>query len=232
MSAGGDRDGGAASGAASQARGRRRCTSMRRWRARRWSRASRRCRRRWSRSSCSTCWSTSSDCTAPMAGSPDGGGPDGAPDHLPAGGPAAPARVGLHASAPRSTCSPPTSTWCRPCVAAGRAFHAARAARRCASASFHPMLLLPLVQRAVRSGRRSPPPPSTLAAHRHGRASLRLVLEPRHRPTCASSDAELLRLQERLQVLYEGRAQPALRGTAGPDPTTGEPAPAPAPASC
>jgi hypothetical protein len=69
--------------------------------------------------------------------------------------------------------------------------------------TFHPMLLLPLVQRAVRS---SGPPPSwiSLRAER-GTAGLTLLLTLAA-PDLCRSDSELQRLQERLQVLYGGRA--------------------------
>lgn len=70
-------------------------------------------------------------------------------------------------------------------------------------AHFHPMLLLPLVQRAVRSAG-EPPATIELTAHRQPEG-LRLVLTLAAGDLCRS-DAELLRLQERLQVLHGGRA--------------------------
>lgn len=70
-------------------------------------------------------------------------------------------------------------------------------------ATFHPMLLLPLVQRAVRSAG-LPPEQITLLVQRHGNR-LQLVLSLAA-PGLCEHDAELQHLQDRLQVLYEGRA--------------------------
>ena len=106
---------------------------------------------------------------------------------------------------------------------AGRpAFHA-RVPEALRGATFHPMLLLPLVQRAVRSGD-APPAEITLSAERHA-DELRLVLSLAASDLC-HSDAELQRLQERLQVLYDGRASlrceelAASPGTGGAAPCT------------
>ncbi|WP_418318070.1 histidine kinase [Piscinibacter sakaiensis] len=70
-------------------------------------------------------------------------------------------------------------------------------------ATFHPMLLLPLVQRAVRSGH-AMPSRIELQAEMAGN-SLRLVLTFASPGLCEGDD-ELQRLRERLQVLYDGRA--------------------------
>lgn len=85
----------------------------------------------------------------------------------------------------------------------GRPVFHARVPEALRGATFHPMLLLPLVQRAVRSD--GPPPTQIeLVADRHqGLLRLALTLAA---PGLCQSDAELLRLQERLQVLYDGRA--------------------------
>ena len=70
-------------------------------------------------------------------------------------------------------------------------------------ATFHPMLLLPLVQRAVRS---NGPPPRQIALHAaQDAAGLSLVLDL-DAPELCRPDPELQRLQERLGVLYGGRA--------------------------
>lgn len=97
------------------------------------------------------------------------------------------------------------------------AFHA-RVPEVLRSATFHPMLLLPLVQRAVRSD--GPPPERIeLVADRHqGLLRLALTLAA---PGLCQSDAELLRLQERLQVLYDGRASLRCEELPAADPTAG-----------
>lgn len=76
------------------------------------------------------------------------------------------------------------------------------------AAVFHPMLLLPLVQRAVRS---DGPMPSHVelrvqAVPQGVERPLEIVLTIAAPGLCAA-DAELQRLRERLDVLYEGRAR-------------------------
>ena len=78
-------------------------------------------------------------------------------------------------------------------------------------ATFHPMLLLPLVQRAVRS---NGPPPRQITLHaERGEAGLSLVLDL-DAPDLCRPDPELQRLQERLEVLYGGRATLRCEGLA------------------
>ncbi len=70
-------------------------------------------------------------------------------------------------------------------------------------ATLHPMLLLPLVQRALRL---PGPPPRQIRLCADGTGDgLSLRLEITASALCRS-DGELLHLQERLQVLYDGRA--------------------------
>ncbi len=69
--------------------------------------------------------------------------------------------------------------------------------------TFHPMLLLPLVQRAVR-GADALPRQIDLQAQA-GAKTLQLVLTI-EAPDLCQADDELVRLRERLQVLYDGKA--------------------------
>ena len=74
---------------------------------------------------------------------------------------------------------------------------------RLRDATFHPMLLLPLVQRAVRSS--GPPPEHIVLRAETAPGLLRLTLDLAA-PDLCRHDPELQRLQDRLQVLYAGRA--------------------------
>jgi LytS/YehU family sensor histidine kinase len=82
--------------------------------------------------------------------------------------------------------------------------------------TFHPMLLLPLVQRAIRSSSGVPQRIELQAqATVH---SLRLELSIASPGLCENDD-ELLRLRERLQVLYAGRASLVCEDLAADPPT-------------
>jgi hypothetical protein len=85
----------------------------------------------------------------------------------------------------------------------GRPSFVARVPAELRGAVFHPMLLLPLVQRALR---RPGPPPERIelvASLRGSGLDLELTLAA---PGGCERDDELARLRERLQVLYDGRA--------------------------
>ncbi len=75
----------------------------------------------------------------------------------------------------------------------------------CAGARFHPMLLLPLVQRAMRGESGAPPQRIELAARREGDeliAELRIAA-----PGVCRDTSDLARVRERLAGLYGGRAR-------------------------
>jgi hypothetical protein len=81
-------------------------------------------------------------------------------------------------------------------------------AAECAAARFYPMLLLPLVQRAMRSGAqadRPVPERIDLAVKQHGEEIV-AVLRIAAARLCAD-DAELARVRQRLEGLYDGRAR-------------------------
>ncbi len=84
---------------------------------------------------------------------------------------------------------------------------------------FHPMLLLPLVQRAVRSAQALPRQIDLQAAQRDGRLQLVLSITA---PDLCRSDDELQSLRDRLQVLYDGKASLTCEDLATQDPPGGE----------
>jgi len=74
----------------------------------------------------------------------------------------------------------------------------------CSDARFYPMLLLPLIQRAVRNGSSAIPASVRLAAHRTA-IELVIVLRVGASGGCAE-DREILHVRERLAGLYGNRA--------------------------
>ena len=166
------------------------------------SRAWRPCRRRWSRSSCSTCWSTSSACTARRMARAQGASQQMerlitylrvALPRLRESGSTLGAEVDLLASYLDLVQA----------MRGGRPHFSTALPAALRDATFHPMLLLPLVQRAVRSS--GPPPEHIVLRAETAPGLLRLTLDLAA-PDLCRHDPELQRLQDRLQVLYAGRA--------------------------
>jgi hypothetical protein len=77
----------------------------------------------------------------------------------------------------------------------------------CAHARFYPMLLLPLVQRGVRGAAQDEPPPAERVEITAKRVHDDVVVALRvHAPGLCDEHPELLRVRERLDGLYGGRA--------------------------
>lgn len=97
----------------------------------------------------------------------------------------------------------------------GRPAFVAQVPPALANVTFHPMLLLPLVQRALRAEGAALPRRIELAADAGAdRLTLALTIAA---PALCQDDDELQRLRERLQVLYAGRARLACEDLPGDD---------------
>ncbi|MEO8278456.1 MAG: hypothetical protein ABI564_02120 [Ideonella sp.] len=90
---------------------------------------------------------------------------------------------------------------------------AARVPTELSGTTFHPMLLLPLVERALRNEATLPSRIEVEATLEAGRLSLVLTIAA---PALCQDDDELQRLRERLQVLYAGRASLRCEDLPGP----------------
>lgn len=109
----------------------------------------------------------------------------------------------------------------------GRPVFVAHIPAEVTNATFHPMLLLPLVQRALRSEATLPRRIELQASSEAGRLVLVLTIAA---PALCQDDDELQRLHERLRVLYAGRASlrcedlPSLPGSpaTGPSATSAD----------
>lgn len=86
----------------------------------------------------------------------------------------------------------------------GRPTAAFAVAPECAQARFFPMLLLPLVQRAIRGREAVPERVELTAQPEDGTIVARLRIEA---PALCREDAELARVRDRLAGLYDGRAR-------------------------